>query len=276
LELCYGLLYAVAPISVGVLYLYRQRRRVDTFLSCLLLGTLITYLLLPYFPSLSPRVAFPGQDLPAYDTPFRRLNLWLLNNCDIRASVFPSGHVTLGFSAAFAMFVAMPERRHQTGIQTDASYSVGRQNQLWVDVTLYRHFHVSGADSASRSCASRAAVNLLNRCDSIGGFYFLMVLGVVAVFSVEREFNQWCFEPGFYIIFAVQGVYQDSGGETHCEYGFHGAYLHGRYLRRGIDSGGGSASANCLAAAVFWMIFSVTVAASAIIFSIRSGMFSTA
>ncbi len=112
LELCYGLLYTVTPVSVGILYLYRRRRRVDRFLSTLLFGTLTTYVLLPHFPSLSPWVAFPGQDLPAYHTPFRSLNMWLLSNCDIHNSVFPSGHVTLGFSAAFAMFVAMPERRY--------------------------------------------------------------------------------------------------------------------------------------------------------------------
>jgi membrane-associated phospholipid phosphatase len=57
-------------------------------------------------------VAFPGQDLPDFLTPCRHLNLWLLGKFDIHASVFPSGHVTLGFSAAFAMLLALPERRY--------------------------------------------------------------------------------------------------------------------------------------------------------------------
>ena len=111
LELCYCLLYAVTPFAVALLYLSRRRRRVDLFLSTLLAGTLTTYALLPHFPSAGPRAAFPGQDLPGYFTPFRLVNLWILDHFDIRTSVFPSGHVTLGFSAAFGMLLALPERR---------------------------------------------------------------------------------------------------------------------------------------------------------------------
>jgi membrane-associated phospholipid phosphatase len=111
LELTYSLLYAIPPVSIGVLYLCRRRDRVDRFLFMLLLGTLAVYVLLPMFPSEAPRILFPGQDLPACTTPFRLLNLWLLDGWDIRGSVFPSGHVTVAFSAAFAMLLAVPERR---------------------------------------------------------------------------------------------------------------------------------------------------------------------
>jgi membrane-associated phospholipid phosphatase len=111
LELCYSLVYAVPPVAIGVFYFCRRRERVDRFLFTLLLGTLITYALLPHFPSLSPRVAFPGEDLPGVSSLFRSLNLWLLDNYDIRTSVFPSGHVTVAFSAAFAMLLALPEKR---------------------------------------------------------------------------------------------------------------------------------------------------------------------
>jgi membrane-associated phospholipid phosphatase len=111
LELSYTSLYAVAPLSVGILYWCRRRCQVDLFLSVLLLGTLSAYALLPFSPSMPPHVAFPGRDLPAQETPFRLFNLWLLGKYDIHRSVFPSGHVTVGFSAAFAMLVAMPEKR---------------------------------------------------------------------------------------------------------------------------------------------------------------------
>ncbi|MEK7408424.1 MAG: phosphatase PAP2 family protein [Acidobacteriota bacterium] len=111
LDLCYSLLYAVPPVSIGILYLYRRRQRVDCFLFTLLLGVLTTYTLLPLFPSRSPRIAFPGEDLPTFTTPFRQLNLWVLDRCDIQASVFPSAHVTVGFSAALAMMLALPERK---------------------------------------------------------------------------------------------------------------------------------------------------------------------
>jgi membrane-associated phospholipid phosphatase len=110
-ELCYCLLWAIPPFSVGVLYLYRRRDRVDRFLFTLLLGTLVTYALLPHFPSASPRQLFPRQDLPAFSSPFRSFNTWMLDRYDIQVSVFPSGHVTVAFSAAFAMLLALPERR---------------------------------------------------------------------------------------------------------------------------------------------------------------------
>ena len=111
LELCYSLVYAIPPVSIGILYILRRRARVDRFLFTLLLGTLTTYMLLPHFPSVGPRLVFAGEDLPAFSTVFRSLNLWLLDHYDIRASVFPSGHVTVGFSAAFAMLLALPERK---------------------------------------------------------------------------------------------------------------------------------------------------------------------
>ena len=111
LELCYSLVYAIPPVSIGILYILGRRARVDRFLFTLLLGTLTTYMLLPHFPSVGPRLVFAGEDLPAFSTVFRSLNLWLLDHYDIGASVFPSGHVTVGFSAAFAMLLALPEKR---------------------------------------------------------------------------------------------------------------------------------------------------------------------
>ncbi len=90
LELCYSLLYAIPPVSIGVLYLYRRRDRVDRFLFTLLLGALTTYALLPLFPSRSPRIAFPGEDLRAFNTPSAYLNVWLLDHCDIQAVSSPA------------------------------------------------------------------------------------------------------------------------------------------------------------------------------------------
>jgi membrane-associated phospholipid phosphatase len=111
LELSYLLLYAAPPLLIGVLYLYRRRDRVDRFLFTLLMGTLVTYALLPHFPSASPRNVYPGVYEPQMTNIFRRANLWLLSNCDIRTSVFPSGHVTVAFSAAFGMMQALPEKK---------------------------------------------------------------------------------------------------------------------------------------------------------------------
>jgi membrane-associated phospholipid phosphatase len=110
LEIAYTLLYAIPPLSIAALYLYRKRDRVDRFLFPFLLGTFCAYALLPHFPTESPRFEFSGQDLPSYSTVWRRLNEWILGRGDIATSVFPSGHVTAAFSAAFSMMRTLPEK----------------------------------------------------------------------------------------------------------------------------------------------------------------------
>ena len=111
LEICYGLLYTLPIAALAVLYAGGQRPRAERFLFVLLLGAFATDTLMPLFPSTDPRLRFPGEDLPVWLTASRALNLWLLNHFDIRASVFPSGHVTTGLSTAFGMWLAWPERK---------------------------------------------------------------------------------------------------------------------------------------------------------------------
>jgi membrane-associated phospholipid phosphatase len=111
LEFVYLCLYAIPAICMGVLYVNRRRDRIDRFVAMLFAGTFCVYALLPHFPTVSPRIAFPGQDLPAVMTFWRGINIWLLDHCDISASVFPSGHVAVAFSAAFGLLRAVPELR---------------------------------------------------------------------------------------------------------------------------------------------------------------------
>jgi membrane-associated phospholipid phosphatase len=111
LELCYLLVYAVAPFVVAILYLEHRRERVNEVLFPYLLGTLLAYALFPYFPSDPPRVAFGGTDLPNVSSVVRKLNLWLVADFGIHSSVFPSAHVSSAFSAAWALFAYLPERR---------------------------------------------------------------------------------------------------------------------------------------------------------------------
>jgi membrane-associated phospholipid phosphatase len=111
LEIAYALVYALAPFSVAVLYLYGHRNSVDRFLFVFVIGVLLCYVQFPFWPSEPPRVVFFGQDFPTYDTIFRRFNLWTLGNYGIHTSVFPSAHVAGAFSAAFGMRVAMPEHK---------------------------------------------------------------------------------------------------------------------------------------------------------------------
>lgn len=111
LEISYALVYALGPFSLAVLYLYRRRDRADRFLFIFALGVLLCYAQFPLWPSEPPRVVFASQDVPAFDTVFRRFNWWMLGNCGIHTSVFPSAHVAAAFSAAFGMRQALPERK---------------------------------------------------------------------------------------------------------------------------------------------------------------------
>ncbi len=111
LEICYALVYAIAPFVVAILWLQHRRERVNGAVFLYLLGTLLAYALFPYFPSDPPRIAFGGSDLPNVDTIVRHLNLWLVGDFGIHSSVFPSAHVSSAFSAAWALFAFLPERK---------------------------------------------------------------------------------------------------------------------------------------------------------------------
>ncbi len=108
LEIAYALVYALAPFSLAMLYLYGRRDQVDRFLFIFALGVLLCYAQFPFWPSEPPRAVFFGEDFPLYDTVFRRFNWWMLGNYGIHTSVFPSAHVAGAFAAAFGMWRAMP------------------------------------------------------------------------------------------------------------------------------------------------------------------------
>ena len=111
LEISYALVYALAPFAIVMLYVYGRREKVDQFLFVFAVAVLLCYAQFPFWPSDPPRVLFPGEDLPAYYTVFRRFNLWMLGNYGIHTSVFPSAHVAGAFAAAFGAWLALPERR---------------------------------------------------------------------------------------------------------------------------------------------------------------------
>ncbi|MCX6599341.1 MAG: phosphatase PAP2 family protein [Acidobacteria bacterium] len=110
LEFCYLMLYVIPFMCLAALHLTGRRQRVDRFYQILLGGTLLAYALLPHFPSLPPRLAFPAENMPLYAGIFRKINLWVLDHLDIATSVFPSGHVAVAFSSAFGLRRALPER----------------------------------------------------------------------------------------------------------------------------------------------------------------------
>jgi membrane-associated phospholipid phosphatase len=110
LENVYLLLYAIPAASLGALYYFGKRPNVNRYLAVLFLGTFLAYAMLPLVPVTSPRVAFPGQDLPSYTGGARSINTWLLDHLDISTGVFPSGHCAVAFSSAFGLMAALRRR----------------------------------------------------------------------------------------------------------------------------------------------------------------------
>lgn len=149
LELAYSLLYTIPPLSIAALYLARRRCRVDQFLFPYLLSTLLVYAVLPFTPSASPRLEFPGQDLPSITTVFRQFNLWVLSWGDIRTGVFPSGHVATALSCALSMRHALPEHPW-------VSRALLALAMLIAVATVYGRYHyaVDGAASAALTLAA--------------------------------------------------------------------------------------------------------------------------
>jgi membrane-associated phospholipid phosphatase len=110
LEICYLLVYGTGMFGLGFLYAYGRRERAERLLFIFALAVAACYVQFPFWPSEPPRTVFPGEDAPAYDTIFRRLNWWILGGQSIHTSVFPSAHVAGAFAAAFGMWRALPER----------------------------------------------------------------------------------------------------------------------------------------------------------------------
>jgi hypothetical protein len=111
LETCYLLTSGAGCYALAILYLYRKRDRSDCFLLIYVLGTLISYALVPLLRLQPPRVAFPTADVPELSTAIRRMNLVMLSGAGIHSGVFPSAHVSSTFAAAWGMFYALPERK---------------------------------------------------------------------------------------------------------------------------------------------------------------------
>jgi membrane-associated phospholipid phosphatase len=136
LESLYFLLYTIPPLSLVLVYKLGNRAGVNRYLFILMLGTFTAYALLPLFPTLSPRVAFPGVDLPNFSTLPRAFNTWLLDHLDTSTSVFPSGHVAVAFSSAFGLFSAL---RSEWKVWTTAFFIA----TLIYIATIYGRYHYS-------------------------------------------------------------------------------------------------------------------------------------
>jgi membrane-associated phospholipid phosphatase len=134
LELSYALVYAVPPITMGIIYALGLRKRADTILTIYLLGLFLCYAQFPFWPSEPPRAVFPGQDMPNVSTAIRTFNLWLVGNYGIHTSVFPSAHVSGAVAAALGIAYVVPHRRRL--VLTYFVYAI-----LVAFATVYGRYH---------------------------------------------------------------------------------------------------------------------------------------
>ncbi len=150
LETCYMLVYAVAGVSIALLFLNHRRDQIDRFWLAYLAGTLGAYALFPYFPSEPPRTVFAGDDMPHIVTAVRRLNLWIVGGYGIHSSVFPSAHVSSALSAAWGLLATIPQRRWIGILMAIYGFSVAL-------ATIYGRYHFA-ADALAGVVISLLAV----------------------------------------------------------------------------------------------------------------------
>lgn len=145
LETAYLLTYALPVFGLVILTVTGARRRVDDFYSILLFGTLTAYAFYPWFPSTTPRLLYP-EVAPAMDTLMRRLNLAVLGEYGITASVFPSGHTACAFSVAFGLLHCLARNR-------EYGYGVLALAALIAIATVYGRYHYAVDTAAGLAVA---------------------------------------------------------------------------------------------------------------------------
>ncbi len=159
LEICYTLVYLLAPFVMLMLYAYLYRREAsDRFLFIYLLGTLLSYALFPYFPSEPPRTVFPLDDMPRIDTVFRQLNWWILKDAGIHTSVFPSAHVSASCSVVFGAFLIM--KRGRWAPYAAAAVTLGI---FWATIYGRYHFAVDSVAGVGVSLVALGVTLLVTR-----------------------------------------------------------------------------------------------------------------
>ncbi|MGD0580983.1 MAG: phosphatase PAP2 family protein, partial [Bryobacteraceae bacterium] len=112
LELTYLLVYGIGFFVMLMVYRARRRDLADNVLFVYLLGALLAYAIIPFFPSEPPRSLFSDSG-PQVTTPLRQLNLLIVNGAGVHTGVFPSAHVASAFSAAWALLLLVRERRKE-------------------------------------------------------------------------------------------------------------------------------------------------------------------
>jgi membrane-associated phospholipid phosphatase len=153
LETCYLLTSTAGCFAVALLYVAGKRERANRFLSVYVLGTLLSYAVIPFFPTRPPRVAFPETAWPQVVTTIRLYNLLVLSKAGIHTGVWPSAHVSSTFSAAWGLFLCCPERKRFGWIFLVYACSVAA-------ATVYGRYHFA-VDAAAGFAVSLLACGIV-------------------------------------------------------------------------------------------------------------------
>jgi hypothetical protein len=108
LELAYLLCYVLVPMGLGALYILHMRAYADRFWTVVLPPTCFCYVMVPFLPTLPPRMLEDPREGPWRSNRVRSLNLWILRYGSIHANTLPSAHVASSVASALALFQFSP------------------------------------------------------------------------------------------------------------------------------------------------------------------------
>ena len=104
-ELAYLFCYALIPLGVAALYLVHLRAMIDTYWATILTATYPCYLLVPFVPTVPPRLSQPQ---PNSRSKTHAVNLFILRHASIQLNTFPSAHVASTFAGSLVLLRALP------------------------------------------------------------------------------------------------------------------------------------------------------------------------
>ena len=106
-EAVYFLCYPLVPGGLLVLYFHGFRGSADTFWKTVLPAAYLCYVVVPFLPTLPPRLVEQGTTLPNRGV-LRDGNLAILTYVSIGANTFPSGHAAASVAVALVLLQFAP------------------------------------------------------------------------------------------------------------------------------------------------------------------------
>jgi membrane-associated phospholipid phosphatase len=108
-ELAYLFCYALIPMGVGILYWANLRSAIDGYWATVLPASYLCYMIVPFAPTLPPRLLHGARSAPQGKQKIRSLNLFILRHGSIHLNTFPSAHVASTIGASLVLMRCVPE-----------------------------------------------------------------------------------------------------------------------------------------------------------------------